>query len=228
MQKSIIEFLGTFLLAFVVAIAVGGGIASNLAPFAIFGALAVAVYFGGHLTGGAYNPAVSLSLWMRKKLTLQCLGTYIFAQVLAGIVAGMIAKGMPALHFPKSPLAPDMRSAVMVEAIFTFFLCFTVLQVATAKATKGNSFYGFAIALVVLVGALSVGGISGGAFNPAVGGALLTVGYLDATTFFIYVAAQFAAAVLASGLFKFTNPDDFCSDCGCKAAESQGSSDAAS
>ncbi len=219
MQKSIIEFLGTFFLAFVVAIAVGGGIASNLAPFAVFAALAAAIYFGGHISGGAYNPAVATALWMRKTLTPQGLASYWFAQIIAGVVAGLAAKSMPALDFPKDAFAPDMRSAVMVEFIFTLFLCFTVLQVATAKATKGNSFYGAAIALVVLAGALSVGSVSGGAFNPAVGGALLTAGYLDATTFFVYAGAQLAAAIVAGGLFKFTNPDECRADCGCSANE---------
>ncbi|MSR40906.1 MAG: porin [Phycisphaerales bacterium] len=212
MQKSIIEFLGTFLLAFVVTIAVGGGIASNLAPFAAFAALAAAIYFGGHISGGAFNPAVSTSMWMRKLLTPQALGSYWFAQIIAGVVAGLAAKSMPTLHFPKEAFSPDMRSAVMVEFIFTFFLCFTVLRVATAKATKGNSYYGVAIALVVLAGALSVGTVSSAVFNPAVGSALLTTGYIDVTTFFVYVAAQLAAAVIAGGLFRFTNPED-CNEC---------------
>lgn len=222
MQKSILEFLGTFLLAFVITIGVGGGISSNLAPFAAFAAYAAAIYFGGHISGGLFNPAVSLSMFMRKLLTPQGLGSIFFAQILAGVVAGMVAKSMPALHFPKEAFSPDMRSAVMVEFIFTFFLCFTVLQVSTAKATKGNSFYGVAIALVVLAGALSVGSISGGVFNPAVGGALLTTGYFDATTFFVYVAAQLAAAVIAGGLFKFTNPDEHGATVCCETPAAEG------
>lgn len=59
--------------------------------------------------------------------------------------------------------------ALTVEVVLTFALCHTVLHVATTDKQAKNSYYGLAIGFTVLSGAVSVGGISGGAFNPAVG-----------------------------------------------------------
>ena len=56
--------------------------------------------------------------------------------------------------------------ALLVEFLFTFALCYVVLNVANAKRTSGNSFYGLAMGFTVLIGAFAVGGVSGGAFNP--------------------------------------------------------------
>ena len=112
---------------------------------------------------------------------------------------------MPNLTMPSQPFAPDMRAAIIVEFLFTFLLCFVVLQVATTEKSKGNSYYGVAIAMVVLAGALTVGTVSSAVFNPAVGATLVALGHLTLPTYLTYVGAQMAGAVLAGGLFKFTN-----------------------
>ena len=83
-----------------------------------------------------------------------------------------------------------------------------VLNVATAKANANNSFYGLAIGLTVLTGAFSVGGISGGAFNPAVAVGITTLGLAAAANIWIYLVADFAGAALAAIVFKIINPDD--------------------
>ena len=62
------------------------------------------------------------------------------------------------------PLVP----ALLAELLFTFALCFVILEVATSKRTEGNSYYGLAIGFTVMAGAYAVGGVSGGVFNPAV------------------------------------------------------------
>ncbi len=204
----VIEFIGTFFLAFVVAIAVGGGISGGLAPFAVFAALASAIYMGGHISGAAYNPAVSCAVWVRGKCTTNTLVGYWVAQMAAGVTAALIAKSLPHLAMPSKEFAPNLSAAITVEFLFTFLLAFTVLQVATAKKTEGNSFYGAAIALVVLTGALAVGAVSSAAFNPAVGVMLLTIGHFSMSTFLVYAAVQLAAGVCAGALFKFTNADE--------------------
>src|SRR5207248_2549721 len=66
-----------------------------------------------------------------------------------------------------APIA--IGATLIVEVVFTFALVLVVLNVATADATAGNSFYGLAIGFTVLAGAFAGGPISGGAFNPAVG-----------------------------------------------------------
>ena len=205
MKNAIVEFIGTFFVAFVVAIAVGGGIAANLAPFAVFAILVACIYAGRHLSGAVYNPAVTVTLWMRGSLQARTLLSFWVAQVAAGVVAALVAKTMPNLALSAQPFAPDMRAAIIVELLFTFLLCFVVLQVATTEKSKGNSYYGVAIAMTVLAGALTVGTVSSAVFNPAVGATLVTLGHLTLPTYFTYVGAQVAGAVLAAGLFKLTN-----------------------
>jgi aquaporin Z len=81
-----------------------------------------------------------------------------------------------------------------------------VLNVATAKGTSGNSFYGLAIGFTVLVGAFSVGNISGGAFNPAVAVGISVLGLSSWANIWIYLVAEFAGAAVAAGAFKVLNP----------------------
>ena len=89
MHKLLVEFLGTLLLVFVV-LATGHWAAIGLA-------LAVAVFLGGSISGGAYNPAVALSLYMKKSLSANDLVMYIVVQLLAAVVAFFVyqnTKGM--------------------------------------------------------------------------------------------------------------------------------------
>ena len=83
-----------------------------------------------------------------------------------------------------------------------------MLNVATAKGTSGNSFYGLAIGFTVLVGAFSVGSISGGAFNPAVAVGISVMGLSLWPNIWIYLLADFAGAALAAGAFTALNPAD--------------------
>lgn len=205
MKNATIEFIGAFFLTFVVAIAVGGGIAANLAPFAVFAVLMACIYAGGHHSGGAYNPVVVVMAWFRGKISAATMLGYWVAQMSAGIAAGLLAQTMPNLTMPLAAFVPDTRSAMIVEFLFTFLLCFVVLQVATTEKIKENPFYGVPIAMVVLAGALSVGTVSSAVFNPAVGAMLVTVGHFGLPTYFLYCGAQLAGAILASFLFKFTN-----------------------
>ena len=79
---------------------------------------------------------------------------------------------------------------------------------ATAKGTSGNSFYGLAIGFTVLAGAYSVGGISGGAFNPAVAVGITVMGASAVANIWIFLAANFAAGAVAGLAFKALHPDD--------------------
>jgi aquaporin Z len=80
-----------------------------------------------------------------------------------------------------------------------------VLNVATAKGTSGNSFYGLAIGFTVMVSAFSVGNISGGAFNPAVATGISVLGLSSWQKIWIYLIAEFGAAAMAAGAFKILN-----------------------
>jgi aquaporin Z len=83
-----------------------------------------------------------------------------------------------------------------------------VLNSATSKGTAGNSFYGLAIGFTVFVCAISVGGISGGAFNPAVGFGVLAMGFASVKTFIIYLVTDLVGGLVAALTYKAVNGND--------------------
>lgn len=85
------EFFGTFLLCFTVAVAVPA--AGAAAPLAIGATLMCAVYAGGHISGANYNPAVTLAIWIRGKLSFVEFITYMLVQLIAGCIAGNVRDG---------------------------------------------------------------------------------------------------------------------------------------
>ncbi len=178
--KLLTELVGTFLFFSVIALS---GPMGQLAPLAIGSALMVMVYMGGHVSGGHYNPAVSLGVFLRRKITPAQLVSYWACQLLGGVLAFGFAFAVsghtPGIH----PGAKVMAlQALAVETVFTASLVLVVLNVAVTKATQGNSFYGLAIGFTIVIAAFAGGPISGGAFNPAVG-----------------IAATLGAALFASG-----------------------------
>jgi len=210
MRKYITEFIGAFFLILTIGLtAIGGTAEGVIPPIAIGIILAVMIFAGGHISGGHYNPAVTLGVWLRGKLPAGDVLPYIVAQVLGGAAASFLAltiKGAPVLP---EPTAFPVQAVLLGEFLFTFALVFVVLNVATAKGTANNSFYGLAIGSTVLVGAFAVGPFTGGSFNPAVTVAL-TFFYnaIPAGAAWAYFAAQLAAGIVAALVFKGLNPED--------------------
>ncbi len=203
MDKYLVEFLGTFFLVFTVCVAAVFGNAGDFAPIAIGMVLAIMIYGGGHISGGHFNPAVSLGVTLRGKSSWTDLGPYIGAQLLAAVVAVFIAKAaVPGVAVEAADLSGKFIPILISEFLFTFALVWTVLNTATAKATAGNSNYGLCIGGIVMVGAFTVGGISLGAFNPAVTLGLVVVGKLPATQIVVYVLAQLIAGAAAAFAFR--------------------------
>lgn len=164
-RKLVVEFIGTFFLVFTVCQAVR--YADGLAALAIGAALMVMVYAGGHISGAHYNPAVSTAVLVRGKLASSEWGPYVVAQLL-GALAGALAARIVAGAGHHGAL-PGVGRELIAEFLFTFALAYVVLNVATARGTDGNSFYGLAIGFTIVAAAFVGGPISGGAFNPAVG-----------------------------------------------------------
>ena len=167
MNKYIAEFIGTFFLVLTIGCTVVGNGAGALAPLAIGSALMVMIFAGGHISGGHFNPAVTLGVWLRGKCESKDVAPYMVAQIVAGVLAALVVKFLKS-GAEVTAMQPATLPALLAEFLFTFALVYVVLNAATAKGTAGNSFYGLAIGFTVMVGAFSVGNISGGAFNPAV------------------------------------------------------------
>ena len=204
-RKLTVEFIGTFFLMFTVGMA--SATAGNLAPLAIGATLMVMAFAGGHISGGHFNPAVSSAVLLRGKLPTGDWAAYVAVQIVAAILAGLLVSGLG--YGPANVLAvAGAGKMLIVEFLFTFALCYVVLNVATSKDHPTNSFYGLAIGFTVLAGAVAVGGISGGAFNPAVTFAGAVMGIFAWPTLWVYLVAQVIAGAAAGLTFLALNPDD--------------------
>jgi aquaporin Z len=207
MNKYIVEFIGTFFLVFTVGMCVMKPDAGSFAPLAIGSALMVMVYAGGHISGGHYNPAVTLAVWLRGKCPTAAVPGYMASQVLAGVAAAVAAlylKGNPEVTAGDLKVGPSL----VAEFLGTFALCWVVLNTATAKTTAGNSNYGLAIGFTVLVMAYAVGGVSGGAFNPAVAVGVTVMHLVKGANLWIHLVADFAGGAVAAMAFKALSTED--------------------
>ena len=214
MKNYFVEFIGTFFLVLVVGLTVmpplsgvNAPTAEHMAPLAIGVTLMIMVYAGGHISGGHYNPAVTLAVWMRGKCDTKDVVPYMLSQIVAGIVAALVVgyiKGNP----PLIAAAPDVMKSLLNEFLFTFALCYVVLNTATSTKNAGNSYYGLAIGFTVVAGAYAGGGISGGAYNPAVAFGVTMMGLSAFSNIWIYLVGCFAGGALAAVIYKAVNPDE--------------------
>jgi len=206
MNRYIIEFIGTFFL--VITVALTGN------PIAIGAALMVMIYMGGHISGAHYNPAVSLAVLIRGKLPVKDFVPYLIFQILGAFAAAAVAYYLTGkTAFPAPGPGIDFLKATIAEVVFTFALVSVILNVATTQSTYGNGFYGLAIGFTVLASAFAVGGVSGGAFNPAVALGLILMDTLKGGTsmnnILIYLIGPFGGALIAALVFRLTNPAEF-------------------
>ena len=211
MPRYLTEFVGAFFLVLTIGLAVPAN--PQMAPLAIGAALMTMVYMGGHVSGGHFNPAVTLAVWLRGKLPASEVTPYVVAQMagaLAGASVAAFSTGSRVIPIPGDGVSWPV--ALLIEFLYTLALALVVLNVATAKATAGNSFYGLAIGFTIVVAAFAGGPLSGGAFNPAVGIGLIAVNVLTGGTGFehlwLYVVGPLAGGALAAALFKMQRQPD--------------------
>ncbi len=206
-----VEFLGTFFLVLTVILTVNGT-AGAFAPIAIGAILMVMIFAGGHISGGHFNPAVTLGVWIRGKCATLDVPGYIIGQTLGGLVAAItgayLLDFMPNAQGIQLGGTFDFLPGVLTEFLGTFALVWVVLQTATSEGTKGNSFYGLAIGFTVMACAYALGGITGGAFNPAVATGVSAVGMTVWANFSTFLVGQLFAGVSAGLLFKYINDED--------------------
>lgn len=205
MNKYLTEFLGTFFL--VLTIALSGN------PLAIGSILMVMVYMGGNISGAHYNPAVTLGVLVRGKIMMKDAIMYWVFQLMGAFTAACASMWLTRRVFTVTP-SPyvDFTRAMAAEFLFTFALVSVVLNVATTKKAAGNSYFGLAIGFTVMAGAIAVGPISGGAFNPAlaIGTALLDA--INGGTAMqyapIYLVGCLMGGIFAGICFKMMNADE--------------------
>ena len=204
LRSAIAELVGTFVFVFAIIGAVNSG--SPLTPLAIGFALMIMVYATGHISGAHLNPAVSVGVWLRGAIGIVGLAVYIVAQ----LVGAALAAALSFVLWPaaEAPVAVEVGPAILAEALWTFVLVYVVLNVATSKDHPNNSFYGLAIGITVFVGAVGLGGISGGGFNPAVALGLSITGQFDWANYWLYFLAPVVGGAIAAVVFRVLNAHD--------------------
>jgi aquaporin Z len=203
-NRYVTELIGTFFLVFTIGMVVVAGTAA--APLAIGSALMVMVYMGGHISGAHYNPAVTVGVYLRGAMEKADILPYIAAQLLGAWLAAGAVQLITGQTFAPAPGAEfGAVEALLAEILFTFALVLVILNVATAKATEGNGF-------TVMAGAFAVGGVSGGAFNPAVGTGPIVVDAIAGDGSFgnlwLYWVGPLLGSLGAVAVFRMQNPED--------------------
>lgn len=203
-RSAVAELVGTFIFVFAIVGAVNSG--SDLTPLAIGFALMVMVFATGHISGAHLNPAVSVGVWLRGAIDTAGMAIYIVAQLIGAALAA-------ALSFVIWPAAAEAQAievgpAFLAEALWTMVLVYVVLNVATSKDHPNNSFYGLAIGSTVFVGAVGLGGISGGGFNPAVALGLSITGQFAWSSYWLYFIAPVIGGAVAAVIFRVLNAHD--------------------
>lgn len=210
MNKYVTELIGTFFLVLTIGCTVIGGksgVEGIIAPLAIGSILMVMIFAGGHISGAHYNPAVTLGVWVRGRCDTKDVVPYMVFQVIGAVLAAFAAQFLRG-NATGGGAPPDMPKLLLAELLYTFALVYVVINVATAKGTSGNSFYGLAIGFTVLAGAFAVGDISGGVFNPAVGVGVSILGLANWANIWLHIAAELVAGAAAGAVFKLLNPTD--------------------
>lgn len=166
------EFVGTFALVLLGAGSILSGADITGIALAHGIAIFVAVSAFAHISGGAFNPAVTIALWATKRIQSLDALAYIVSQLLGGLLAAFLLKiaygsyaqsvGVPSLAQPIKPLY-----GLLVEAVATFLLMMVIMGVAIDSRGTFSSVAGLPIGLIITGDILFSGPLTGGAMNPA-------------------------------------------------------------
>jgi MIP family channel proteins len=213
-EQALAEFIGTLALVFIGAGAVVitvSGAGSGLLGVALAHALVLAVMVSGfgHISGGHFNPAVTLSVWVAGKIETTRAGVYIVAQLAGAVVgAGFLRWVMPESLWRPASLGATLVSsisngrAVLLEGILTFFLVITVFAVAVDDRGTFKAIAGLPIGLVLGFDILVGGPLTGASMNPARSFGPALVGGTW-TNFWVYVVGPAIGGLIAASLYMF-------------------------
>jgi aquaporin Z len=182
-QKLVAEFIGTFALIFFGAGSIcadqylhgAGGL--GLLGIALAHGLAIGIMVSalGHISGGHFNPAVTIGIWVTKRLNTVDAILYWVAQLAGATAAALALKAVipeetwraVALGTPELARDFPVWAGMSLEAVTTFFLVFVVFATAVDEKGAFKSISGFGIGLIISLGILVAGPLTGAALNPA-------------------------------------------------------------
>jgi aquaporin Z len=208
-RKYVVEFLGTFFLVMTICVAAAGGM-GHFAPLACGAMLMVVIYSGYHISGGHFNPAVSLAAYLRGNLHSGDVLPYIVGQFLGGTLAAMLAgfliTSMGIEEVPTRDL--EIVPSLIAEILGTLLFVYVFLNLTATKKTMGNSFYGITLGFTFMACMYTFGAISVGAFNPAIALGITMANLTSWSSIWIFLLANFGGGVLAVFLSQYVNGPD--------------------
>ena len=215
-KKLIVEFLGTFFLMYVAASSIIGQ--QPLAALAIGAALMIAIYAGAAVSGGHFNPIVSLAHWRRGKLGTSELPQYIGVQIVAAALAAWLSQVVQDVYVNAFVTATFDAAAkarrpwelpiVLSEFIPSFMLVYISLQLTATKKLAGNPFFGLIIGVTASIGIIVSYSVSGGLLNPALSVGICMLGLKKWIPGLLLLwLGQFAGGFAAAEVFHRTSAD---------------------
>ena len=208
-QKLIVEFIGPFALCFAgpgAIVMTGGG---DLVAIALAHGLAIGllVMAAGHISGGHFNPAVTVAMIATRRIDVATGVAYIVAQLLGGLCGALgvrlvtdeTLRNAVQLGVPSVGVGHSNTNALVMEAILTFFLVFVIFG-AAIDPRSSKSVAGLVIGLTITMDILAGGPVSGAAMNPArwFGPAVVQTQFDD---FWIWIVAPIAGALVAAFVY---------------------------
>ncbi|KAH1095035.1 hypothetical protein GLYMA_14G174300v4 [Glycine max] len=210
-QKAIAEVVGTYILIFA---GCGAALVNEKLPLTIVGiamvsglGLTVATYSVGHVSGGHFNPAVTIALAAVRKVQFKLVPIYVLCQMMGATLAPLTLK---VLYHDKADIGVTVTKylsstsdleAIVWEFITTSILMLTIRGVATDHRGS-KDLTGVAIGISVLINVIIAGPITGASMNPArsLGPAIVSGDYKN---IWVYIISPILGAVSASTLYKF-------------------------
>jgi MIP family channel proteins len=220
-EQAVAEVIGTFALVFigagsvVIVSAVGGQGYTGLIGIALAHGLVLAIFVTnlGHISGGHFNPAVTIGAWVGGKIETLRGGVYILAQLVGAVAGAALLRGLlPEPAWRGSHLGATLVNhtvsgfgtgrAVVLEAVLTFFLVITVYATAIDDRGAFAKIGGLAIGLVLTFDILVGGVLTGASMNPArsFGPALIGGTWTD---FWVYLVGPISGAIIAAAIYSF-------------------------
>jgi aquaporin Z len=210
MKALLMEFVGTSFLILTFGLTVVPPGVGPFAPIAIGMVLAAMISVARPVSGGHFNPSITLAVWLRQQMPGRVALFYVVVQLVAGAVAGILVN-----YFRTDGVAPSTTPAVhdlvklgLVEFIFTFALVYVFMTSARWSGDAGNCASGFAVGVTMLAGIYAGLPLSGGAYNPAISVGTSVVGLGNWSLIWLYFIAQLAGGAVAALMNRFANPDE--------------------
>ncbi|TML02397.1 MAG: aquaporin [Actinobacteria bacterium] len=213
-EQAVSEFIGTLALVFIgagsVVVATQGG-GAGLVQIALAHGLVLAIMVSsfGHVSGGHFNPAVTISVWVAGKIETARAGVYIVTQRAGAVVGAALLRGvMPEADWRRAHLGATLVNgisngqAVLLEAILTFFLVIVVFATAIDDRGVFKSVAGLPIGLVLAFDILVGGPFTGASMNPARSFGPALVGGTW-TGYWIYVVGPVVGGLVAASIYVF-------------------------